>query len=151
MPIQGKQSKQLVAQCVRLLNGFYNTVELGSTDIARDRENYVGCGEVDIKERNNPGDRKMHVCCSEMSVEPRSVEPSSTVDLIATAVASQMALKSAHVTIALYLYVKFVYGSSGFTIATEITFSLYKLQTAFIRISFLSKSFEIKISQNLAG
>ncbi len=53
-------------------------MEPSSTDIARDRESYVGCGEVDIKE-NTPGDRKMHVGCSEMSVEPRSVEPSSTV------------------------------------------------------------------------
>jgi len=26
-------------------------VELGSTDIARDRENHVGCGEVNIKEK----------------------------------------------------------------------------------------------------
>ena len=59
-------------------------MELGSTDIARDRENYLGCSELLVvarllKKINTPEDRKIHVSCSEMSVESRSVEPSSTV------------------------------------------------------------------------
>lgn len=48
------------------------TVELGSTDVARDRKKHIGCSEVNINEKHYGG-------LKNTSVEPWSAEPSFTV------------------------------------------------------------------------